>query len=565
MPFDGIVTRAVTNELQQDIVGGRINKIYQPTKTEVVLTIRNNRKNYSLLLSIHPSYARFHLTKDTYRNPDEPPMFCMLLRKHLSGAIIEEITQTDLERVVTIEFRGVDEIGVHVNKTLVIEIMGRHSNVILLNEDKNTIINCLKHVPPFQNRYRSLVPGAPYIEPPPQDKLSLLTDDSESFIRKLDFNQGKMDRQIVQVASGISPFIAKEIVHRAGLGSEKVYEKELKQFQSEVIQCSFQPTIYREGKEDFHVISISYLKNGEIYSNTNDMLDAFYSNKAERDRVKQQAKDLDRIVKNELSKNERKIKIHEKTLAKSKQAAKYQKLGELLTANLHAVKRGDESITVVDYYDPEQSEITITLQSDKTPSENAQRYFTRYRKLEASQANAKRELRKAKLELHYLEQIAQQIETGRDEDIEDIREELQEQGYIRKQTKKRRKRKKPTPEQFTASDGTMIYVGHNNKQNEYVTHRMAHRNDIWLHALDIPGSHVVIKSNNPSEETIYEAAQLAAYFSKAGQSASVPVDYTEIRHVKKPSGAKPGFVIYTNQKNLSITPDLALIQQLRKN
>lgn len=565
MPFDGIVTKAVTNELHEKIVGGRINKIYQPTKTEIVLTIRHKRENFSLLLSIHPAYARFHLTEDIYRNPDEPPMFCMLLRKHLAGAIIEDINQTDLERIVSIEVRGLNEIGDQERKTLVLEIMGRHSNIVLLNEDKSTIINCIKHVPPYQNRYRSLVPGAPYIQPPPQNKLNLLATDGETFLKKLDFNQGKMDRQIVQAVTGISPFIAKELVHRVNLGSENVYKEVFEQFQSEVINHQFRPAIFRQPKEDYHVMHITYLKDGADFPSTNQMLDAFYSNKAERDRVKQQARDLEKLIKNEIDKNKRKIAIHEKTLKKAKHADTYQKYGELLTANLHTVQRGDKHVSVIDYYDPEQKNITIDLQTDKTPSENAQIFFKKYRKLEAAQKSATKELKKTAAELDYLDNLIQQIETGRDEDIEDIREELADQGYIRKQVKKRKKRKKPTPEEFTASDGTLIYVGHNNKQNEYVTHKLAHRHDIWLHALNIPGSHVVIKSNHPSEETILEAAQLAAFYSKAGQSASVPIDYTEVRHVKKPSGAKPGFVTYTNQKTLSITPDESIVQALRKN
>lgn len=565
MAFDGIVTRAVTKDLQEQLIGGRINKIYQPTKTEVVITVRNHRKNHTLLLSIHPSYARFHLTEDTYRNPDEPPMFCMLLRKHIAGAMIEDINQIELERMVSIQCRGVNEIGDKTSNTLMIEIMGRHSNVILLNEDETTIMNCLKHVPPFQNRHRSLVPGAPYILPPSQNKLDTLTATKEEFIRKLDFNAGKMDRQIVQTLTGVSPFVAKELVHRVQLGSEMAYAKEFEQFQMEVREGIFQPAIYRNKKEDFHVIPINYVDTRETYTNTSAMLDAFYSNKAERDRVKQQAKDLARIVTNEMEKNRRKQKIHQKTLQKAKHADEQQKYGELLTAHMHLVQKGDDAVTVVDYYDPEQQEVTIPLLTDKTPSENAQLFFKRYRKLKSAQSKAKIEQIKTNNELIYLEQIMQQIESGRDEDIEDIRDELREQGYIKKQVTRKKKRRKPTPEQFIASDGTVIYVGRNNKQNEYVTHKIAHRHDIWLHALNIPGSHVVIKSNEPSETTLFEAAQLAAYYSKAGQSASVPIDYTEVRHVKKPSGAKPGFVTYTNQKTLSITPDNQIIQTLQKN
>ncbi|MFD2133067.1 NFACT family protein [Pseudogracilibacillus auburnensis] len=563
MPYDGIVTRAITKELQTSLIGGRINKIYQPTNTELVFTVRNNRQNYTLLLSIHPSYARLHLTNDTYRNPNEPPMFCMLLRKHIAGAVIEHIEQHQLERIVTFEFKGFNEIGDPVTKTLIIEIMGRHSNVLLLNEDKSMIINCLKHVPPFQNRYRTLLPGSPYKLPPSQDKLNLLETNEEQFIKKLDFNAGKMDKQIVQTLTGISPLAAKEVVHRAHLGSEATYKKEFGTFQKEVIDCTFEPAIYREKKEDFHVIPISYLDHKEVYVDANEMVDIFYSTKAERDRVKQQAKDLERVVKNEVEKNERKLKIHETTIKKAKNAGTYQKYGELLTAHMHLVKKGDQSITVADYYDPDQNEVTIHLQTDKTPSENAQLFFKRYRKLSTAKGNAKVEMNKAKHEIAYLEQILQQIDTARDEDIEEIREELREQGYVKKQAQKRKRRSKPTPELFTSTDGTLIYVGRNNKQNDYVTHRIANKNDLWLHTLNIPGSHVIIKDANPSEQTLHEAAQLAAYFSKAQHSASVPVDYTEVRHVKKPSGAKPGFVTYSEQKTLYVTPDEKVVKELK--
>jgi len=554
MPFDGIVIRAITEELNEQITGGRINKIYQPTNTELVITVRNNRKNYSLLLSIHPSYARFHLTDDTYRNPGEPPMFCMLLRKHIGGAIIESIEQYDLERIVTFRFRAMNEIGDQVSKRLIVEIMGRHSNVILLHEQKDVIINCLKHVPPSQNRYRTLLPGATYKLPPSQNKQDLFEIEAEEFVRKLDFNAGKLDRQIVQTLTGVSPMIAKEIVHRAHLGSAFTYQNEFLTFQVEVTEQQFKPAIYENGKEDFHVVPVSYMNKKSSFTNANEMTDAFYSNKAERDRIKQQARDLDRLLQNELDKNRRKLSIHEKTIIKAKNAEMYQKHGELLTAHMHQVQKGDDTITVIDYYDPEQKQLEIQLQSDKTPSENAQLLFKKYRKLTAAKTKAKMEIRKTKREIDYLENILQQLENARDEDVEEIREELREEGYLKKQKQRRRKRKKPSPEQFISTDGTLIYVGRNNKQNEYVTHRLANREHIWLHTLNIPGSHVVIADEQPSEETLIEAAQLAAYFSRARQSESVPVDYTKVRNVKKPSGAKPGFVTYTDQRTLFVTP-----------
>ena len=563
MPFDGIVTGAIVQELNENVVGGRINKIYQPTNSEIIFTIRNNRQNHSLLLSIHPSYARLHLTEDTYRNPDEPPMFCMLLRKHLGGAIILDIEQYDMERIVIFRFRAIDEIGDAVPKTLRIEIMGRHSNIILLHEEENKIIDCLKHVPPSQNRYRTLLPGAPYKLPPSQNKLNVLEIDEEQFIKKLDFNAGKLDRQIVRALTGVSPMAAKEIVHRAHLGSDSVYMNAFLTFQEQVRERKFEPAIYENKKEDFHVIPISHMEKKKSFATANEMADAFYSNKAERDRVKQQAKDLERLVKNELDKNAKKLNIHRNTLKKAKNAETWQKQGELLTAHMHLVKKGDDSVTVVDYYDPDQSEMAIPLRTDKTPSENAQIFFKRYRKLSAAKKNAAIEIKKAKKEIEYLETILEQINQARDDDVEEIREELHDQGYVKKQVRRRKKRNKPAPDRFTSSDGTTIYVGRNNRQNEYVTQTLANKEDIWLHALDIPGSHVVIKSDDPSEKTLHEAASLAAYFSKAQQSASVPVDYTKIRHVKKPSGAKPGFVTYSEQKTLFVTPEEKIVNKLK--
>ncbi|HLS60153.1 MAG TPA: NFACT RNA binding domain-containing protein [Virgibacillus sp.] len=566
MPFDGIVTKAITEELQDKIVNGRISKIYQPTETELVFTVRNQRTNYSLLLSIHPTYARFHLTKDKYENPQEPPMFCMLLRKYLSGAFIESIEQDGMERIVTFTMRTVDEIGDQSTHTLVIELMGRHSNVLLLSENKSNIIDSLKHVSAMQNRYRTILPGHEYIPPPSQDKMDPLSIDGDDFINNLDFNAGKLDRQIVNLLTGVSPFAAKEMITQAALGSPDLYKNQFLEFQKKIREQAYAPTIYRNDREDFHVIPITYLDGEqECFSSTNEMLDQFYSGKAERDRVKQRARDLYRLIKNELNKNERKLKIHERSLKKADTANTFQKRGELLTAHLHLVTQGDPSVTVVDYYDPDQQEITIDLQTDKTPSENAQALFTRYRKLSTSKRKVTSEILKTKREITYLDQLLQQIETARETDIEEIREELRDEGYLKKQRqKKRRKNKQPTPEEFVSTDGTPIFVGKNNNQNEYVTHRMAHRNDVWLHTKDIPGSHVIVRSQEPSEDTLYEAAQLAAYFSKAQQSSSVPVDYTQVKHVKKPRGAKPGYVVYDQQKTLSVTPSPSIITQLKK-
>ncbi|QTM99361.1 DUF814 domain-containing protein [Sediminibacillus dalangtanensis] len=568
MAFDGIVTRAAVHELHNQLAAGRLLKIYQPTETELILTIRSNGSNKSLLLSAHPSYARFHLTEDIYENPKTPPMFCMLLRKHLAGGFLQEIVQYENERIVMLHFRGKNEIGDETEKTLIIEVMGKHSNILLIDREKQVIQDSIKHVPPAQNRYRTIMPGSVYKLPPDQGKINPLELNPETFIRKLDFNAGRLDQQIVNQFTGFSPVIAKEIVHRAGLGGSDAFLQAFTDLQDKLIKHNYQPLIYRESKEDFYVLPLE-TKDGEPVhcDSVSQMLDIFYSGKAERDRVKQQSGDLSRFLKNERDKNIRKIKKHQQTLKKAEQADNYQRLGELLTANMHQVKPGDKQVEVIDYYDPEQKKITIELNPNKTPSENAQGLFKTYQKLKKSRQVVLEEISKAEQEINYLDDLLQQIAGAREKDIEEIRQELREEGYLKSkptQRKKNNKPAKPDPEQFYASDGTLLLVGKNNKQNEYLTNRLAARDDIWLHTKDIPGSHVVIRDRNPSEETLYEAAQLAANFSKSKNSSSVPVDYTLIRHVKKPNGAKPGFVTYDNQKTLFVTPVAGLVEKLKK-
>ncbi|WP_343753485.1 Rqc2 family fibronectin-binding protein, partial [Lentibacillus halophilus] len=557
MPFDGIVTRAVTTELTEKIIPGKITKIYQPTETELVFTVRSQGENHSLLMSIHPVYARTHLTGDTYRNPKEPPMFCMLLRKHLSGAVLESIDQYGMERIITFTIQARNEIGDQTTKKLVIELMGKHSNIMLIDDDKGHILDSMKHISAAQNRYRTILPGHSYKLPPSQNKWNPLDMNGDMFIRKLDFNAGKMEMQIVRILTGFSPFIASELVHRARLGGVDTYREAFEQLQQFINDNQYVPAIYHGNRDDFHVLPITYWTGtSATLAGTNEMLDEFYSGKAERDRVKQQAKDLYQFIKSEQDKNKRKLKKHEQTLAKSEDAEIYQKLGELLTAHMHMVRPGDSEVTVTDYYDPEQQSMTIELNPDKTPSENAQWFFKRYQKLKTSKKKVQQEITKTHNEFAYLDQLLQQMDTAREDDIEEIRDELREEGYIKKQKQgKKKKTQKPAPETFTATDGTTILVGKNNKQNEYVSMKLAHRDDIWLHTKDIPGSHVLIRSREPSEETLFEAARLAAYFSKAQESSSVPVDYTRIRHVKKPNGAKPGYVTYDNQKTLFVTPD----------
>ncbi|HEK9099236.1 NFACT family protein [Bacillus pfraonensis] len=568
MAFDGLFTRAITHEIENSLQTGRISKIYQPSKYEILLHIRANGKNQKLILSAHPTYARMHLTTQSYDSPALPPMFCMLLRKHLEGGFIEKIEQIDLERIIQITVRSRNEIGDESLKTLVVEIMGRHSNIILVDAKTNIILDSLKHVSLAVNRHRTVYAGAEYVAPPAQHKINpLQIETKDEFIRPLDFLAGNMDKQLVGAFMGISPLFAKEVVKTAGMVNEKALSEAFFTFQKPLQVHQYEPTmIIANGKEFFYLFPLSHLQGDEkTFSSVSELLDRFFFGKAERDRVKQQAHDLERFMHNEKTKNEKKLIKLEKTLQDAGKADKFQLFGELLTANMYALKKGDKEIEVVNYYDENSRTVKITLDPLKTPSENAQRYFQKYQKAKNSVAIVEEQIEKTNEEILYFDSLLQQMEAASSKDIEEIREELAEEGYMRNRKSKNAKKKptKPVLDKYIASDGTEILVGKNNKQNDYLTTKFARRDEIWLHTKDIPGSHVVIRSLEPTEETLLEAAKLAAYYSKAKDSSSVPVDFTKIRHVKKPSGAKLGFVTYDNQQTLYVTPDADTVMKLK--
>ncbi len=568
MSFDGMFTYGMTHELNSRIAGGRITRVHQPFKHDVIFHIRANGKNHKLLLSAHPSYSRVHVTNQAYENPSEPPMFCMLLRKHIEGGFIEKIEQAGLDRIMIFRIKSRNEIGDETVRTLYVEIMGRHSNIIL-TDGEGAIIDGLKHLSPSMNSYRTVLPGYDYKLPPAQEKISPLAADEEDILRHLSFQEGQLDQQIVRHFSGVSPLFAKEAVHRAGLANKITLPKTLTEMFRSVKDCRFTPNITTAGgKEYFYLLSLTHV-NGEerTFQSLSELLDRFYFGKAERDRVKQQAQDLERFVANERKKNANKIKKLEKTLDYSENAKEFQLYGELLTANLYMLKKGDKEANVINYYDEESPTVTIPLNPNKTPSENAQMYFTKYQKAKNSVEVVKEQIRLAEEEIAYFDQLIQQLSSASTKDIHEIREELVEGKYLRpKQQRGQKKQKQHVPvlEQYESSQGLTILVGKNNKQNEYLTTKAAARDDVWFHTKDIPGSHVVIKSSDPDEQSILEAAAIAAYFSKAKDSGSVPVDYTKIRHVKKPNGAKPGFVTYDSQHTVFVTPDADLVIRLKK-
>ncbi|MFC9710195.1 NFACT family protein [Paenibacillus sp. NPDC056933] len=581
MALDGIVTRAIVHELQ-GCKGGRISKIHQPNGHDVVLTLRAQRGNSKLLISASPTYPRVHFTEKTFVNPTEAPMFCMLLRKHCEGAIIEEIRQIGMERIIHIDMRQRDELGDVSVKRIIIELMGRHSNIVLVDPITGTILDGIHHVTPSISSYRVIMPGFSYTEPPEQHKSNPLEISNTEFENSYNASEEEASRWLVNSFSGLSPLIAGEITSRvpAAQEADQAASEDVARIEANVLWNAFESVmglvrvhnytpvtgLNAKGKKIFSAVQLQSIKDAEkTYDTMSKCMEDYYGDKAERDTVKQRVSDLLRFLQNERSKNIKKLDNLNKDLLEADDADKFRLWGELLFASLHQVSKGDKSVELVNFYDEDQANITIQLDPLLTPSDNAQRYFKRYNKYKNSLAVIHEQLGKTKDEIDYLDNLLQQLSIASMNDIEEIREELVQQGYLRDRNKKGKKKKKndrPTVHQFTSSEGIELLVGKNNLQNEYVTNRLASSNDTWLHTKDIPGSHVVIRSTDFGEATLEEAAQLAAYFSQAKESSSVPVDYTLIRHVRKPSGAKPGFVIYDNQKTVFVTPNEELIKSL---
>lgn len=569
MSFDGVVTRAIVHELSR-LAGARISRIHQPHHTDIVLQIRAQGENLRLLISANPTYPRIHLTTEEFVNPQEAPMFCMLLRKHCEGGVIESITQVDLERVIHIDIKTRDELGDTARKRIVVEIMGKHSNIILMDPATQTILDSALHVTMAISQHRQVLPGRPYVSPPSQHKQHPLEATRESFTTALDWNGGKLEQQLVATYSGISPLLAKEIVHRAGLTTQERLWNAFSTVMEQVKRHQYLPVVVETpAKSHFSVVALTHL-DGQTRSfpSVSTCLQAYYEGKSYRDTVKQKVHDLIRFITTERNKNAKKIEKLEQTLVEAKDAERFKLYGELITAHMHQLKRGDTELVAVNWYDEAGGTITIPLDPLKTPSENLQAYYKKYNKAKNSLQFVEEQIAQAEDEIRYLDGLLVQLDHASLKDAEEIREELVEQGYLRDRQKRGVKKKKewrPELESYMSSDGTVILVGKNNRQNEYLTNKLASSSDTWLHAKDIPGSHVVIRARDFSETTLYEAAVLAAYFSKARQGSQVPVDYTLVKHVKKPGGAKPGFVIYEQQRTLYVTPDDALVKQLKSN
>ncbi|WAG29896.1 Rqc2 family fibronectin-binding protein [Staphylococcus chromogenes] len=565
MAFDGLFTRKMVESLQP-LVSGRIHKINQPENDTILMVVRQNRKNHQLLLSIHPNFARIHLTEKKYDNPFEPPMFARVFRKHLEGGIIQAIRQIGNDRRVEIDVISKDEIGDTIHRTIILEIMGKHSNLLLVNDNRK-IIEGFKHLTPNTNQYRTVMPGFEYEAPPTQDKHNPFDYEGRDVLKFIDFNAGRIDRQLLQTFEGFSPLITKEITARRQFMTTTTLPEVYDEVLAEIDEPA-KPVFHKNhdtGKEDFYFMDLEQFYDDKIeYASLHQLLDRFYEARGERERVKQRANDLVKLVHQLLQKNQNKLSklIDEQEGTQNK--GQQQLFGELITANIYQLKTGDASLTTLNYYTGE--EVTISLDPTKSPADNAQYYYKQYNRLKTRERELKHQIALTQANIDYFENIEQQLSHITVHEIDDIRDELAEQGFIKQRKNvKKKKNAQMQLQTYISTDGDIIHVGKNNKQNDYLTNKLAKKSQLWFHTKDIPGSHVVIMAESPSQNTIEEAAMIAAYFSKAGQSGQIPVDYTEIKHVHKPSGAKPGFVTYDNQKTLYATPDYDKIKALQKN
>ncbi|CYV28659.1 fibronectin/fibrinogen binding protein [Streptococcus suis] len=551
MSFDGFFLHHMTAELKANLEGGRIQKINRPFEQEIILNIRSNRQSHKLLLSPHSVFGRVQLTQSDFTNPKVPNTFTMILRKYLQGAIIEEIRQLDNDRILEFSVSNKDEIGDHTQATLIVEIMGKHSNIILVDKSEQKIIEAIKHVGFSQNSYRTILPGSTYIRPPETHSLNPYTVSDERLFEILS-TQELSPKNLQQVFQGLGRDTASEL-------ASHLQTDRLKNFRAFFDQAT-QPSL--TAKSYAALPFANSPENQPHFESLSSLLDFYYQDKAERDRVAQQANELIKRVASELEKNRKKLVKQEQELADTETAELVRQKGELLTTYLHQVPNDQASVTLDNYYTGQELEIELDVAL--TPSQNAQRYFKKYQKLKEAVKHLTNLIEETKATIVYLESVDTMLGQASLAEIDEIREELIETGYLkRRHREKIHKRQKP--ERYLATDGkTIILVGKNNLQNDELTFKMAKKGELWFHTKDIPGSHVVITDNlDPSDEVKTDAAELAAYFSKARHSNLVQVDMIEAKKLHKPTGGKPGFVTYRGQKTLRVTPTEDKIKSMK--
>ena len=568
MPMDGFTLHFLARELREALVGARVDRAVQPERDEVLLTMRNHNENFNVLFSASAGCARAHITRVKKNNPLEPPMLCMLLRKHLSGARVTDVRQIDCDRILEIAFEHFDELGERTTKTLVCEFMGKHSNLIFLTAD-GKIIDSARHVTEQISSVRQVLPGLYYQRPPAHGKLPFLALEPAALAARLAEAPKTLHKALSECVSGLSTQTAREIAYRTlgdenastgSLAPEAVAEAVVRVIQE--MLGEFSPALLYAPGEDAPIDAVPIPFKSRAHLDCRPMpslsaaLDEFYRARDLAERMQQKSAALHRVLKNNLERSEKKLAIQEEALLNCERAEDYRIKGELLMANLHLVSKGAKRVSVPNYYDEALTPMEIELDERISPAQNAQRYFKRYQKARSARKFALEQKDIAQEEIRYLASQLLALETCTEEaELAEIREELEKLGYVRANHNRRQMKKLPpsTPLRFTAPSGAEIFVGKNNRQNDELTFS-AKPGYVWLHAKDMPGSHVIIARENPDEATIRFAASLAARYSSGRESGRVPIDSALKKYVKKPSGAKPGFVTYTNQKTLYAEP-----------
>ncbi|MFO7173103.1 MAG: NFACT RNA binding domain-containing protein [Bacillota bacterium] len=597
MGFDATVLAAVVDELDRHLRGGRIHKVYQPTPWELHLLVYAGREHLRLLLSCHPQGARLHLTQVVRPNPPHPPTFCMLLRKHLEGGRILAVRQVGRERIAHVEVGALDELGNPATYTLVAEVMGKHSNLVLL-APSGRIIDAARRATEEQNRYREVLPGLPYVPPPPTGKLdpaAVTGEELGQWLARAGVEaMGRPAWQFVlDAVDGLGPLVAREIAHRAGVGglAGNLGPAELdrlaracRELYALVDSRAFAPTLLLDEAgqpRDFAVVELRHWAGATLpVDSVSALLDRFYAAQEERQRTTALRAELRRVLAQELGRVRRKLQAQLEDLRRAEEAEPLRQKGELLMAYLWQVPRGADRVELPNFYDPEQRPVVIELDPALSPAENAQAYFRRYQKARSGLQAIREQVARSQAELQYLEQVEATLAAAASlPELEEIRAELAAEGYLSEGPAEEKGRgagargaaggrrageglqgsgQPSRPLVVRSSDGLEIWVGRNNRQNETLTFKLAAPTDLWLHAKEIPGAHVILRlppGVEPPETSLREAALLAAYFSKARLSANVPVDYTLRRHVRKPPGARPGMVLYDHHRTLHVTPD----------
>lgn len=585
MSLDGLFLNSIKDDLNNKLINGRVDKIYQPDKNEIIISIRNDGENYKLLLTVASNSARIHLSDLTRKNPEQPPMFCMLLRKHLTGSRIREIKQIDFDRILEITFECRDELETVVFKSMIIEIMGKHSNIIFFNSESKVIIDSIKRVAENISSLRQIYPGLKYIYPPLPAKINPLTVNKEEFFNSFsNTNSGVyIFNFFYKTFTGLSPFISREICFLSNI-NEGTCIGELKDEDIEKLWSSFNLifnkiknkeysfNIYLEKDSSnfgFYCLDVEYLKSHEIkhFQSPKELLDTYYVELDNKHKITQKVASLIKSLGTKLERDRKKVEKQKQELSNAEDRDKYKIYGELIIANLYKTPDNNK-LTVINYYDPEQNEITIPLDPRLNLNANSQKYFKRYNKLKNAEEELLKLIETGLAEITYLENILFSIEECETtDDLNEIYEELIAEGFMKRKSKiKKLKEIKKDLLAFISSNNHEIIVGKNNLQNEMISFKIAKKEDYWFHAKNIPGSHVIIKTNGDEllDEEYVEAAKVAAYYSKGKNSSLVEIDYTKKSNLKKPPNAKPGFVIYDTNYSMLVEPDISGIKNLIK-